>query len=749
MRRSAPVRIALSTLLGLLLAPARLARGAGWDLGGYQPQPGLAARASGSELVVHWTGSGAELRATFAADGRGPLVRELAVRGPRKGGGQGWSVLARDLRPEFTVTSGIRRISRQQLEPLGKLGTTAPELLEREKWNVFWDAPLSLPGLPGTNPGLPRRPEEIRRAAATYASSTGRVKTDGARLEVTYPGLTLGIFSGDVRFTVYRGTNLLRQEAIARTEEPSVAYKYSAGLGGFRTGDVRRLSWRDVARGWQKCEFGGSPNRDPVALRARHRLALLEAAGGTIAVFPAPHKFFFAREVELNLGYVWYRKDEGGALAIGVRQADSEEAFRPYGNSKELWQKRVGQARSFAEGNFALYNAPPGTAQRMAVYYYLSPAGAAETERAVLAFTHEDRYRELPGYQVAVSHFHTHFHELLLDSGSLDVQPPWIPTFRALGINIAMMSDFHGDGHSRDPGPLRLKEQQAYFEGSRRHSDRDFLIVPGEEPDAHFGGHYTMVFPRPVYWTLVRTPGTPPVEETPPYGRVYHVGSAAEELEMLRRENGLVWQAHPRTKGSSGYPDAIRDTEAFRSDRYLGASFQSLPADLSQARLCEARCFGTLDDMNNWAAPKYLLAEGDTYQKAPEDDTYSHLMVNYVKLDRLPAFDEGWASLTGAIRAGDFFVTSGEVLIRSSGVEGTGPRRTFTAEVEWTFPLEFVEVVWGDGRTVDRQIVRTTELAPFGTRRFRIPLDAAGKKWVRFAAWDSAGNGAFTQPRPL
>jgi hypothetical protein len=124
-------------------------------------------------------------------------------------------------------------------------------------------------------------------------------------------------------------------------------------------------------------------------------------------------------------------------------------------------------------------------------------------------------------------------------------------------------------------------------------------------------------------------------------------------------------------------------------------------------------------------------------------------MVNYVKLDRLPAFDEGWASLTGAIRAGDFFVTSGEVLIRSSGVEGTGPRRTFTAEVEWTFPLEFVEVVWGDGRTVDRQIVRTTELAPFGTRRFRIPLDAAGKKWVRFAAWDSAGNGAFTQPRPL
>ena len=26
------------------------------------------------------------------------------------------------------------------------------------------------------------------------------------------------------------------------------------------------------------------------------------------------------------------------------------------------------------------------------------------------------------------------------------------------------------------------------------------------------------------------------------------------------------------------------------------------------------------------------------------------------------------------------------------------------------------------------------------------PFDAAGKAWVRFAVWDSAGNGAFVQP---
>jgi len=37
-------------------------------------------------------------------------------------------------------------------------------------------------------------------------------------------------------------------------------------------------------------------------------------------------------------------------------------------------------------------------------------------------------------------------------------------------------------------------------------------------------------------------------------------------------------------------------------------------------------------------------------------------------------------------------------------VEGTGNRRTIVADVDWTFPLEFVEVVWGDGQKTDRQI---------------------------------------------
>lgn len=709
------------------------------SLSEYKAQPGLTAEASGEGVRIVWQGErGDTLRGVFGVQNGQPAVWEFAVR---RAGGQ-WAILASGLQPEFEVKSGLRRISNQQLTPLKELGLDRPEIIEQEKWKVFWDAPLQVPGSLRTNPGLPRKPEEIRVAKSSFRSSACSVKSGGARIEVDFTGLELGIFSGSLRFTVYKGSNLVRQEAVAKTEEPSVAYKYHAGLRGFSLRTAKRVTWRDVAGSWQKYEFGGAVNQDGVALRARNRLAVADTGNGSIAFFPPPHKFFFAREIELNLGYVWYRKDSDTAFSIGIRHGDHEEMYRPYGRSDEVWNRRLNQARSFATGNFALYNAPPGTWQRMAVYYYLSGENPEATQQRVLAYTHNDAFKPLPGYKVAISHFHTHFNELLSDAGTLDLQPNWLPTFRAMGINIAMMSDFHGDGHATDEGALRYQDQKVYFDGCRRHSDHDFLIMPGEEPDAYFRGHYTMVFPRPVYWSHVRKGNAPFVEQHPKYGKVYRVGDAKEELEMVKAEGGLVWQAHPRTKGSSGYPEAIKDTEHFRSDRYLGASYQSLPVDQSEKRLCEVRCFGTLDDMNNWGAPKYMIAEGDTYQKFPEDDTFSHLIVNYIRLDRVPKFDEDWTPILQAMRRGDFFVSSGEVLIRSSAVTGN----TMTAEVEWTFPPEFVEIVWGDGAKTGRQVIPATGEAAFSTKKYSIPFDRAGKKWVRFAAWDSAGNGAFTQP---
>ena len=711
------------------------------DLTQCEARHGLTARGSDQGVELRWGGEGgSELRATLAIEHGRPVVRDLAAR---SAAGE-WKLLGSGLAPEFHITAGRRRISNQQLNPLRALGVDlTDEVIEKEKWKVFWDAPLEIPGLEGVNTDLPRSGSEIIEAHAEFASTGCSVRTEGARLEVEFDGVTLGPFSGKLRYTVYRGSNLLRQEIIASTELPSTAYQYRGGLSGLSIPDAERVVWRDVARAEQRYLFGSANHDDPVPLRARNRMAMVDfREGGSLAYFPPPHKFFWAREIEKNLGYVYYRKDSDEQFSIGVRQGEHEEQYSAYGVTDEIWERRARQANRFARGNFALYNAPPGSEQRMAVYFYLSADDASATRESVLRYTHGDRYKALPGYQVAVSHFHTHFNEYVNDRGSLDARPSWVPAFRGLGINIAMMSDFHGDGHAKDPGELRLADQRTYFEACRRHSDRDFLLMPGEEPNAYFGGHYTTVFPKPVFWTHVQPAGQAFEENMGDYGKVYHIGTAAEELRMLEQEGGLVWQAHPRTKGSTYYPDVIKDTPQFKSDRYLGGAFQSMPVDLSEARICETRCFDLLDDMNNWAGPKYLLAEGDTYNKFPEDEIYPHLMVNYVRLEKLPRFDEDWSPILEAIRDGDYFVTSGEVLIPEfEVVDGA-----VETQIEWTYPLDFVEVVWGNGQTTDRKIVQTVDEGPFGNKRFRIPFERTGKKWVRVAAWDSAGNGAAAQP---
>jgi hypothetical protein len=739
-----PVKLRVLLAAALCATPA-FAQSLNCDMKDYKPPlQGLKAELGNGDLQVNWEGARAqELHASFILRDGQPVIRDLTAR---KHAGT-WVNLGSNLAPEYRVTTGVRRLSEQQMAPLRALGIElTPEVVNREKWFAFWDAPLMVPGAPRTNLDLPRKPEEIRRDWATFQSTTCSVKTDGLRLEVEFNGVNLGIFSGSLRFTVYKGTNLLRQEVIAKTEAPSVAYKYVAGLKGLKIGGDTKVVWRDVARAWQQYAFGGAVNADPVALKARNRLGIVETGGGSLAFLPPSHKFFFAREIETNLGFVYYRKDSENTFAVGVRQADREEPYRPYGVSDEIWNKRAAEARHDIN-NFALYNAPPGTWHRMPVYFYLSPENSRATQEDVMAFTHDDTYKAVPGYQVLVSHFHMHYNEQLTDAASMDVQPSWLQVFRGLGINIAILADFHSDSHPNDPGPVRFAEQKVYFDGCRRFSDNGFLLIPGEEPDATLGGHYITFLPKPVYWSHVRKDGQQFMENDPKYGKVYHVGSPAEELDMLRRENGLMWQAHPRTKGSAGYPDAVRDKAHFLSDRFLGGSYQSLPVDQSEKRICEGRCLALLDDMNNWGAgAKYMIAEGDTYMKYPDDETFPQLIVNYVKLPSVPKFDADWSPLTKAMRAGDYFVSTGEVLLHNYGVQGAGAKRSFSADVEWTWPPEFVEVVWGDGKTTSRQIVPATQSAPFGKYHYNVQFDATGKKWVRFAAWDSAGNGAFTQP---
>jgi len=701
------------------------------DLSQYKSGAGPSASVDQGVLTVSWAGqSGSEMRTRYAIDGGQPIVRDLSVR---KAGGQ-WVTLGQNLAPDYHVISGIRRMSTQQADPLKAAGVElTPEVIAKNRWYAFWDAPLVMkPGREIIGP--PRAQSDIKQATASFHTSSCRVKTDGAALEVTFPGLSMGIFSGDLRFTAYRGTNLLRMDALATTKEEWIAYKYEAGLKGLSTDLTPRVVWRDTGGLPQQYAFGGVVHKTLAPVKAQNRLLVAEGKGASLATFTPPHTFFFTREVDINLGYVWYRKDSATTFGFGIRQADAEE------NPQYV-------------DNFALFNAPPGTVQHMGVYFYASPDPAEGTRQAVLRFTHGDEFKPLPGYKTFVNHFHLRFTDRVRAQNSFDTPMQDLMAMKALGLNIIGLSDFHGDLHPNDPGPLRFKDQKDYFEATRRASDTDFLVTPWEEPSAFFGGHYNIMFPkRNVYWSKVRQPGQPFSEVDPVYGKVYHTGDAADVQQMMDAEGAYWYHAHPRTKGTTGYPDLIFDKPYVKNDRYLGVAFKpGMGMDLSEARICEWRCFDATDTMNNLYAnsglkPKYIIADIDTYKKGPEDDTYANFPVNYLKIDKTPRPDDDVSPVLKALRDGNFFVTTGEILITNYAVAGTGAQRTIGADVEWTFPLSFVEVVWGDGKKVERQVISATDLAAFGSKHFAIPFDATGKAWVRFAVWDSAGNGAFVQP---
>jgi hypothetical protein len=713
----------------------------------YKPVNGISVAAVAGSVTVSWPGEhGDELRARFGLRSGAPFIEELAAR---KSGGD-WVVLGRDLTPDFEVTAGRRRMSSTEINILKKFNQDTPANEEFYKWNVFWDAPLQIPGTENSHlVDGPRTAQEVTRAGVSYNSDACNVKSNGDQVSVTFNGLTLGIFAGNLRFTVYKDSNLLRQEAMASTQKPDVAFIYKAGLKGFSINDQSKLVWRDTSQVWQQQEFGGETNQQPVNLKARNRLEILDAGAGSLAIFPPPHKFFFARENEVNLGYVYYRKDSDSSFSLGVMQPERGAGYAPWGVSDAVWNRRVRVARSQIY-NYALYNAPPGTVQRMAVYYYLSPDGDHATLHNVLAYTHGDVFKPVPGFKTITGHFHLDLNEMVRDRGTSDFRPTWVPVFQGLGINIVYLGDFHDDSDINDPGPKRFPEQKDYFEASAKLSDRNFLVMPAEEVNAFLGGHWYLLLPKPVYFSHANPrPADQTYEEHDPvYGDVFHLGSAADVEKFLKQENGVIWVAHPRTKSSTLYPDLYKDKPYFLSDRFIGGSWESLPTDLSQRRLCEVRCFGLTDEMSNWAPkPKFMIAEGDTYMKVPGDDSYSTLAVNYLKLDKVPAYNQSWAPIVDGLRAGNFFGTTGEILFHKWGIEGSGKNSVYTASIEYTFPLDFAELVWSDGTKVDRKIISLTDSAPFGTRTFRIPFDARGKKWVRFAVWDSAGDGAWLQPQ--
>lgn len=650
------------------------------DLSQVRPGP-VAVKALAQSVVVTWPDeSGRTWEAEFSLEIGKPLITAISTGGQR---------IIERANPVYRCSTGRRRGG----------------------WDEFFDHP-------------PADPDGTRSFRGAFRLKAAAARTVGDRVEIQFDGLSLGIFEGGIRYTFFPGSRMLRQEAVVTTRSGDTAFYYEAGLS--MAVDVDRRPGNNMESRLAYFDTSGNLRVEPVhsvseykPVEARYRTVAVPVGRGSVAVFPAPHQYFFTRDFTSNMGYLWHSSWRG-TVAFGIRQLpDDNSAFYPWAN------------------------APPGSEQRLGVFFLLSAGAPERVLDDVLRFTNRDRLPDLGGYKKVAAHFHFAYTVQAMEKG-LGWVPPFKPVLKAMGVDAAVISDFHGDGHPRDPGELRLKELEFYYRACRAQSDPSFLLIPGEEPNVYLGGHWAVTFPRPVYWIMERPAGVPFRTDDAKLGAVYHVGGAADLLELFRLENAQVYTSHARTKGSRGFPDAYRTKDFFLDPHFFGASWKSINADYSQPRM-GVRSLNLLDDMNNWGHRKRILGEVDVFQIDPTHELYAHMNINYVRAASLPSF-ESYGTLLEAMSQGDFFVSTGEVLLPETSITPSVGRIAVHARVRWTFPLQFAEIVWGDGVRTERKIFPLDSTRPFGDQTFSWTADAPGWKWARVAVWDIAANGAFVNP---
>ncbi len=466
----------------------------------------------GEEVDVRWPIQDGEW-GTLTVDlrpGR-PTIARMGIAADASGESR---TIASDLDPVTFVTVGSREA------PPGRPPEMSP-------FNTFFDSPA-------------KRPHRSYKARLDLKDV--RVTNEDHRAMVALGGLQAGPFSGELQITVYAGSRLIHVQAVLSTSEDRTAFLYDAGLASDSPAG-RALAWIDAEGRPQRKEFVPDSADTPVAVR--HRAIALETEGGSVACFPPPHQFFFPRDLTDNQSTVWFGRGHRGLESrpgFGVRQTETG------GGAYVPW-----------------FNAPPGTEQRLGVFYLLSRGPADEALREALRYTRGDRFADLPGHVTLSSHWHMAIAVAAMQeaaSGRGRTVPDFVRMFKDMNVDAVHLAEFHGDGHPQDPGPLRLPELEAMFAECRRLSDDELLLLPGEEANVHLGlpapgrhpGHWIYLFPRPVAWIMRRAEGSRSSRTTPAWASSIASGTGTRCSASSNASAGSPGPPTPGSRHRAGPP---------------------------------------------------------------------------------------------------------------------------------------------------------------------------------------------------
>ena len=459
------------------------------DLSAFRESAGFRLIREGNLLTVTWLGENeVPLRLRLNLDDAEKLIAELSHGGPASPKRR---VILEDAAPAYWVHIGKRRGG----------------------WDNFFDTPSS-------------RPHEVSEHFGKLTVERCSLANAGNRLMITVSRLWLGLFHGDLVLTLFHGSNLVKQEAVVSTQEANVAYYYDAWLTRCSTRQLNRLVWLGTDGKFHRHVFASDIDLDYVPLQVHRRTLIAEGPSRSLALFPPPHQYFSPRDQTINYSNLWYRlyrinsePTDGDLFSFGIRQTARAE--------QEHW--------------VPLVNAPPSSEQRLTLFWYIGVGDASQTFERVSAFTHNDRFVPLPGRKTFTSHYHV---SLTMESRRREMTaytPEFVDVFQKMGVNVVHLMDFHTDGHPRHTGQVRLDELRDYFEETRRLSNGDFLLLPGEEANVHYEGHWSLLLPKPLFWFMSRKPSESLERDGRSSGKAYRVGNSEDMLEMIQKEGGLAW----------------------------------------------------------------------------------------------------------------------------------------------------------------------------------------------------------------
>ena len=201
--------------------------------------------------------------------------------------------------------------------------------------------------------------------------SAARAITLGDPLEISFDGFQMGgLGLGELRVLSRKSIHSAGQpwqrlaSLMSRTSMMQGSYVRASRFEAGQQHGIRS----DVLRHGRQAAIQHPNTSEKLPVQVRYRTLAARAQGGSIAVFPAPHKYFMPRDFTTNMGYLWHTSFRG-QVSFGIRQLpDDNSHFYPW------------------------MNAPPGTGQRMNVFFLLSDGEAQPLLDEVTRYTNRDKF---------------------------------------------------------------------------------------------------------------------------------------------------------------------------------------------------------------------------------------------------------------------------------------------------------------------------------------------------------------------